>query len=57
MTAEAAPPHPGIRFPPPLIYLTPYALAVWLNRHVEFCIVGHEPMPPWLEMSGLAMVR
>lgn len=54
--ADTALRHPGIWFPPPLIYLAPYALAVWLNRHVEFCIFGREPMPPWLEMSGLMMV-
>ena len=31
--------HPGVWFPPPLVYLAPFALAFWSNRRVPFLIV------------------
>lgn len=51
VSGDGRPANPGVRFPPPLIFLAPYAVAWWLNDRIEFLIVGGGP-PPWLEQAG-----
>ena len=48
--------HPGVWFPPPLVYLAPFALAFWSNRRVPFLIVADERRPAAMEMAGLALM-
>ena len=53
--AEEAPSNPGVRFPPPLVFVLPYFLSFLLDRRVPFLIVGEDP-PQVLSVAGLAFL-
>ena len=47
---------PGVRLPPPLIFLSPLVFAWWMNRRLPFLIVGDEGSPLWMWTVGVLMV-
>lgn len=50
-----APDSAGVRFPPPLIYLVPLALGIWL-RHLDPLIQVSPAAAALLKRAGIAMV-
>jgi protein-S-isoprenylcysteine O-methyltransferase Ste14 len=40
LSEDGRPASPGVRFPPPLVYVIPFFLSFLLNDRVEFLIVG-----------------
>ncbi len=40
VSEDGRPASPGVRFPPPLVYVLPFFAAFLLNRRIEFLIVG-----------------
>ena len=40
VSGDSRPANPGVRFPPPLVYVLPFLASFLLNDRVEFLIVG-----------------
>ena len=40
VSEDSGPANPGVRFPPPLVYVLPFFVSFLLNDRVEFLIVG-----------------
>lgn len=53
--ADDAPSSPGVRFPPPLVFVLPYFVSFLLDRRLPFLIVGDDP-PPALSAVGLGLL-
>ena len=57
MTDEPRPPHPGVKFPPPFLFLLGLGLA-WLleTRVARIHLIGGTASPRLLEQAGLAIL-
>lgn len=55
MPEDGRPASPGVRFPPPLVYVLPFFVSVLLNDRIEFLIVGAGAGPAQLT-TGTAML-
>lgn len=55
--ADAPLANPGVRFPPPLLFVGPFFVAFLLNRYsLPFFIVGDDDAPVWMQIGGQVMV-
>ena len=54
--ADEASGNPGVRFPPPLLFVLPFFVAFLLRRRLPFRIVGADDGPVWMQVTGLALV-
>lgn len=50
------PDSPGVRFPPPLVYVIPFFAAFLLERRLPFFIVGDDDAPMPMRVAGLALM-
>lgn len=47
---------PGVRFPPPLVFVTPFFLSFLLDRRLPFSIVGDGDGPAWMTTTGTVLL-
>jgi len=51
---DTPPPHPGVRFPPPFVYVIGFVLGLWIERHHPLAFVPPRSGLRWLpEAAGL----
>lgn len=55
MSEDGRPTSPGVRFPPPLVYVLPFFAAFLLNDRIEFLIVGTGAGPIQLTAGTIMM--
>lgn len=53
---DAKPANPGVRFPPPLVYVLPFFASFLLDRSLPFFIVGDGDAPVGLSVAGTALM-
>jgi len=52
--ADSPPPHPGVWFPPPFVYVIGFVLGLWIERHRPLAFVPSRSGLRWLpETAGL----
>lgn len=55
VSEDGRPASPGVRFPPPLVYVLPFLASFLLNNRVEFLVVGSGAGPVQLTVGTVMM--
>lgn len=53
--SDAKPKNPGVRFPPPLVFVLPFFISFLLDQRLPFLIFGDDP-PIALSVAGVALM-